>query len=165
MGQGAAGKEEGELLPTNKDLQKVEVRSEGGERKGEPILLSVTGNIGGGRQALGLDIKSYSPGANPSFKQVSGKESVKEEQGKVVGTDLHSASVSGIYPTLRFGTRIIYDDKGKPQLVISRFGEPNEEPPVRKVTPTAPSYLDSDLDTDSDVGDGSLLLEDEGIVG
>ena len=35
------------------------------------------------------------------------------------------------------------------------------------MTPTAPSYLDSDLDTDSDsdVGDCSLLLEDEGIVG
>ena len=64
------------------------------------------------------------------------------------------------------GTRIVYDDKGKPQLVSCRFGEPNEEPPVRKVTPTAPSYLDSDLDTDSDsdVGHGSLLLEDDGIV-
>ena len=112
--QGAAGKEEREMLPTNRDLQKVEVRSDEGDRKGEPSLLSVTGNIGGGRQALGLDIKIYSPGANPSFKQVSGKESVKEEQGKVVRTDLHSASVSGIDPTLRFGTRIVYDDKGKP---------------------------------------------------
>ena len=161
-GQGAAVKEEGELLQTNKDLQKVEVRSEGGDQKGEPSLLSVTGNIGGGRQALGLDIKNYSPGANPIYKQVSGKESVKEEQGKVVGIweYLYSASVSGINPTLGFGTRIVYDDKGKPQLVPSRFGEPNEEPPVRKVTPMAPSYLDSDLDTDSDsnVGDGSLLL-------
>ena len=82
--QGAEEKEEDELPPTNKDLQKVEVRSEG-DRKGEPSLLSVTGNIGGERQALGLDIKNYSPGANPIYKQVSGKESVKEEQAKVVG--------------------------------------------------------------------------------
>ena len=98
---------------------------------------------------------------------MSGKESVKEEQGKVVGIgkNIHSTSVSGINPTLGFGTRIVYDDKGKPQLVPSRFREPNEEPPVRKVTPNAPSYLDSDLDTDSesDVGEDSLLLEDEGI--
>ena len=116
---------------------------------------------------MGLDIKNYSPGANSIYKQVSGKESVKEEQGKVVGIgeDLYSASVSGINPTLGFGTRIVYDDKGKPQLVPSRWGEPNEEPLARKVTPTAPSYLDSDLDTDSDVGDGLLLLEDNGIVG
>ena len=71
---------------------------------------------------------------------MSGKKSVKEEEGKVVGIDLHSASVSGIDPTLRFGARIVYDDKGKLQLVPSKFGEPNEEPPVRKVTPTAPSY-------------------------
>ena len=84
--QGAAGKEEGELLPTNIDLQKAEVRSKEGDRKGE--LLSTTGSIVGGRQALGLDIKNYSPGAYPIFKQVSGKESVKEEQGKVVGIDL-----------------------------------------------------------------------------
>ena len=83
---------------------------------------------------------------------MSGKESIKEEQCKVVGIgeDLYCASVGGINPTLCFGTRIVYDDKGKPQLVPSRFGEPKEEPPVRKVTPTAPSYLDSDLDTDSD---------------
>ena len=35
------------------------------------------------------------------------------------------------------------------------------------MTPTVPSYLDSELDTDSDsdVGDGSILLEDDGIVG
>ena len=32
--QGAAGKEEGELPPTNIDLQKVEVMSEEGDRKG-----------------------------------------------------------------------------------------------------------------------------------
>ena len=96
---GAAGKENGE------------VRSEERNRKGEPSLLSVTGNIGDGRQAWGLDIKNYSSGANPSFKQVANKESVKEEQGKVVGTELHSASVSSIDPTLRFGTRIVYDDR------------------------------------------------------
>ena len=63
--QGAAGKEEGELLLTNIDLQKAEVRSKEGDRKGE--LLSTTGSIGGGRQALGLDIKNYSPGAYPIF--------------------------------------------------------------------------------------------------
>ena len=85
-------------------------------------MLSVTGNIGGGRQALGLDIKNYSPGANPIYKQVSGKESIKEEKGKVVGIgeDLCSASVSGSISTLGFGTRIVYDDTGKPQLVPSR---------------------------------------------
>ena len=92
--QGAAGKEEDELLSTNIDLQKSEVKSEGGDWKGEPSLQSVTGNIGGGRQAWGLDIKNYSPG-------VSGEESVKKEQGKVVVIDLHSTSVSGIDPTLR----------------------------------------------------------------
>ena len=66
-------------------------------------MFSVTGNIGGGRQAWGLDIKNYS--SNPIFKQVSGKESVKEEQGKVlvIGEDLYSASESGINPTLAFG--------------------------------------------------------------
>ena len=113
--QGAAGKEEGELPPTNRDLQKVEVRSIEGDRKGEPSLLSVTGNIGGGIQALELDIKNYSPGANPIYKQVSGRESVKQEQGKVVGIgeDLYSKSVSGINPTLGFGTRIVYDDSTK----------------------------------------------------
>ena len=86
-------------------------------------MLSVTGNIGGGRQSLGLDIKNYSPGANPIYKQVSGEESVKEEQGKVVGIgeDLYSASVNEINPALGFGTRIVYDDKGKPQLVPSRW--------------------------------------------
>ena len=47
------------------------------------------------------------------------------------------------------------------------MGGPNEEPPFRRVTPTAPSYLDSDLDTDSDcdTGDDPVLLEDDGIVG
>ena len=83
--QGAAGKEEGELPPTNRYLQKVEVRSEEGDRKGEPSLLSVTGNIGCGRQALGLDIKNYSPGANPIYKQVSGKESVRKNKVKLSG--------------------------------------------------------------------------------
>ena len=57
--KGAAGKEEGELPPTNTDIQKVEVRSEEGDRNGEPSLLSVTCNIGEGRQAWGLDIKNY----------------------------------------------------------------------------------------------------------
>ena len=45
--QGAAGKEKGEFT----EKEKVEVRPEEGDRKGEPSLLSVTGNIGGGRQA------------------------------------------------------------------------------------------------------------------
>ena len=80
-------------------------------------MLSLTGNIGSGRQALRLDIKNYSPGANLIYKQASGKDSVKEEQGKVIriGEDLYRASVSGINPTLGFGTRIAYDDQGKPQ--------------------------------------------------
>ena len=43
--QGTAGKEKVEIT----EKQKVEVRSEEGDRKGEPSLLSVTGNIGGGR--------------------------------------------------------------------------------------------------------------------
>ena len=67
--QGAAGKEEGELLPTNIDLRKSEVRSEEGDRKGESSLLSTTGSIGGGRQAWGLDIKNYSPATNPIYKK------------------------------------------------------------------------------------------------
>ena len=50
--QGSAVKEEGDLPLTNRDLQKVEVRSAEGDRKGEPSLLSVTGNISGGRQDL-----------------------------------------------------------------------------------------------------------------
>ena len=83
-----------------------------------------------------LDIKNYSPEANTIYKQVSGRESVKEQQGRVVGIgeDLYRASVSGINPTLGFGTRIVYDDRGKPQLVPSRWGEPNEELLVRRVT-------------------------------
>ena len=67
------------------EIYRVEVMSEEGDRKEEPSLLSVTGNIGDGRQELELDIKNYSPGANPVYKQVSGRESVKQEQGKVVG--------------------------------------------------------------------------------
>ena len=72
-------------------------------------MLSFIGNIGGGRQVLGLDIKNYSPGANHIYQQVSDKESVKDEQGKVVGIeeDLYSASVSCINQTLGFGTRIV----------------------------------------------------------
>ena len=59
------------MPPTTRDLQIVEVRSEEGDRKGEPSLLS---------------------------KQVSGIESVNEELGKVVGIgeDFYRASVSGI---------------------------------------------------------------------
>ena len=93
-----------------------------GDTEGEPSLLSVTGNLGGGRQALGVDIKNYSLGVNPIYKQVSDRETVKVEQGKVVGIgeDLYSASISGINPTPGFGTRIVYDDKGKQQLVPSR---------------------------------------------
>ena len=47
------------------------------------------------------------------------------------------------------------------------MGEPNQELPVRRVTPTAPSYLnsDSDTDSDSDAEDGSLLLKNDWIVG
>ena len=67
------------------EIYRVEVMSEEGDRKGEPSLLSVIGNIGGGRQELGLDIKNYSPGANPVYKQVSGRESISKNKVKLSG--------------------------------------------------------------------------------
>ena len=68
-------------------------------------------------------------------------------------------------------TRIVYDDNGRPQLVLCKWGETSEEPLTRRVTPTASSNLESDLDSHSDSdsvsdrGDGSLLPGDDGIVG
>ena len=43
------------------DLQKVELKSEVEDRKVRPRLLSVSGDLGRGKQAVGLDIRSYSP--------------------------------------------------------------------------------------------------------
>ena len=47
------------------DPQKAEVKSQVGDRKVGSSLLSVSGDLGGGRQALDLDIKSYLPKSKP----------------------------------------------------------------------------------------------------
>lgn len=48
-----AGAEKCGLPPTDRNLQKATVNLEEGNRKEEPGLLSVTGDLGGGRQAIG----------------------------------------------------------------------------------------------------------------
>ena len=60
----AGGSEPTETKPVC-DLQKAEVKSEVGDRKVEPSLLSVSGDLGSEKQAVGLHIKSYSPKSKP----------------------------------------------------------------------------------------------------
>ena len=76
------------------DLQKAEVKSEVGDRKVGPSLLSVSGDLGSGKRAVGLDIKSYSPKSKPGQQQVRDSETIKAEQGETTGVskDLPSAS-------------------------------------------------------------------------
>ena len=49
-----------------------------------------------------------------------------------------------------------------------KWGEPNDEPPIGRVIPTAPSLrgsdTDVDVDSDSDEGDSSLLLDNDEVV-
>ena len=70
MKQRPAGAEKGGFPPTDRNPQKTEVKSEEGNRKREPSL-SVTGDLRGGRQAIGGEIKNYSLVVNPSHQQVS----------------------------------------------------------------------------------------------
>ena len=58
-------KKEGRLLPTTSGQQKEEVRLEGGEKKIGPSLLNVTGDREKESQAVGAEIKSYTPSINP----------------------------------------------------------------------------------------------------
>ena len=57
---------------------------------------------------------------------------------------------------------MVYDEKGRKQLVGCKWGKPDDEPPIGRVIPTAPSLhgsdTDVDVDSDSDEGDSSLLL-------
>ena len=156
------------LPPTDRNPQKAGAKLEDGDRKEEPSLLSVIGDLDGGRQAIEGEIKNNYQEATPGHQQVSGTETVKVEQGKVygIGEDLSSASASGINLHPGLATSIVYDDKGRPQLVLCRWREPSEEPPIRKVTPTAPSHLSDSDDSDTDLGsDSSLLLGGDDIAG
>ena len=49
-----------------------------------------------------------------------------------------------------------------------KWGEPDDEPPIGRVIPTAPSlhgsHTDVDVDSDSDEGDSSLLLDNDEVV-
>ena len=76
------------------DLQKAELKSEVGDRKEGPSLLSVSGDLGSGKQAVGLEIRSYSPNSKPGQQQVRDSETRKAEQGETsgVGKKLPSAS-------------------------------------------------------------------------
>ena len=163
------------------DLQKAELKSEVGDRKVGPSLLSVSGDLSRGKQAVGLDIKSYSPKSKPGQQQVRDSETRKAEQGETcwvrkdlpsASKDLSSTSVKTISPSQnplpQWGTRVVYDDEGRKQLVGCKWGEPDDEPPIGRVIPTAPSLHGSDTDvdddSDSDEGDSSLLLgNDEGV--
>ena len=77
------GKEEGRLLPTTSGQQKEEIRLEGGNKKIGPSLLSVTGNRDKESQAVGAEIKSYTPSINPGQRQVPKIETIKAEQGSL----------------------------------------------------------------------------------
>ena len=101
-----------------------------GDGKVGPSLLSVSGDIGSGKQAVGLDIKSYSPKSKPGQQQVRDSETIKAEQGETSGVskdllsaskDLSSTSVKTISPSQcplpQWGTRVVYDNKGRKQLV------------------------------------------------
>ena len=60
-----------------------------------------------------------------------------------------------------------YDETGRKQLVGCKWGESDDEPPLKRVTPTAPrlgSDTDVDVDSDSDSGDSSLLLENDDVL-
>ena len=128
-----------------------------------------------------MDIKSYSPKSKPGQQQVRDSETIKAEQGETGGVckdlpsaskDLSSTSVKTIspsqHPLPQWGTRVFYDDKGRKQLVGCKWVEPDDEPPIGRVIPTAPSLqgsdTDVDVDSDSDEGDSLLLLGNDDVV-
>ena len=85
--------------------------------------------------------------------------------------DLPSTSVESIDPPLytppQWGSRVVYDDIGRKQLVGCKCGEPDDEPPIKRITSTSPllrSDTDVDIDSDSDEGDSSLLLGNDDVV-
>ena len=49
-------------------------------------MLSVSGDLGNGKQAVGLDIKSYSFKSKPGQQQVRDTEAIKAEQGETSGS-------------------------------------------------------------------------------
>ena len=143
--------------------------------------MSVSGDLGSGKQAVDLDINSYSPKSKPGQQLVRDSVTIKAEQGETSGVstnlpsiskDLSSTSVKTIslsqYPLPQWGTRVVYDDKGRTQLVGCTLGEPDDETPIGRVIPTAPSLLasdtDVDVDSDSDEGDSWLLLGNDDVV-
>ena len=89
----ASGSEPTAAKPVD-DLQKAELKSEVGNRKVGPSLLSVSGDLGRGKQTMGSDIKSYSPKSKPGQQHVRDSETIKAEQGETSGVrkDLPSAS-------------------------------------------------------------------------
>ena len=76
--EGQAGAKKSWLPPMDRNPQTAEIKLDEEGREEEPSLLSVTGDPGGGRQAIGVEIKDYSPGVNPIHQQVSGIVTIKE---------------------------------------------------------------------------------------
>ena len=171
-----ARKKEGRLLSLTRVQQKEEVKLEGGDKKIGPSLLNVTGDREKGRQAIGAEIKSYAPSINPGQLQVFETETIKAEQGEIIGlnTNLPGAykdlpgTLVEINPPLfsppQWGTRVVYVETGKKQLVGCKWDEPDDEPPTKRLTPTAPllgSDTDVDSESDEDEGDSSIPLEND----
>ena len=64
--------------------------SELGNRKVWPSLLSVSGDLSSGKQAVGLDINSYSPKSKPGRQQVRDSVTIKKaEQGETSEVSKH----------------------------------------------------------------------------
>ena len=93
-----AGTKDGGLPSLNSGQQNAEVKLEGGDRKVEPSLLSVTGVRGSERQALGAEIKLYAPEVNPGQHQVLETGTVKAEKVEVSGVSEYLPSASGDLP-------------------------------------------------------------------
>ena len=61
-------------------------------------MLSVTGDRDKGRQALGVEIKSYAPSVNPGELQVLETKAIKAEQGEITGLSKNLPSASTNLP-------------------------------------------------------------------
>ena len=56
--------------------------------------MSVSGDLGSGKQAVGLDIKNYSSKGKPGQQQVRDSETIKAEQGETSGVSKNLPSAS-----------------------------------------------------------------------
>ena len=121
------------LLPTTSGQQKIEVKLEGRDKKIGPSLLSVTDDREKESQAVGAEIKSYTPSINLGQRQVPKIETIKAEQGEITGLNTNLPSAYKVFPSAPV-----------------KINEPGDEPPTGRLTPTAP-LLGSDSDTDVDV--------------